>query len=243
MAVIVYIDETGDHSLEKVDRDFPLFAVALLICDEDIYCQQIAPAIYKLKIDFFQHEAVILHSRDIRKRKGDFKILSDRARREEFYTRLDQIMSDYDYSIISTVIRKQKHRDRYGVFARNPYDLALKFSLERLLPLLENLGQEKVQLMAESRGKKEDDELKLSFLDVVNQGTEYIGPARFKAIDFKLNFVRKERNVIGTQLADLVAYPIARHVFNPSKPNPAYEIVKRKLYQGPGFVRGLKIFP
>ena len=35
--------------------------------------------------------------------------------------------------IISVVIRKQAHKDKYGKAARNPYDLAFTFALERLL--------------------------------------------------------------------------------------------------------------
>jgi len=50
-------------------------------------------------------------------------------------------------------------------------------------------------------------------------------------------------NIIGTQMADLAAYPIARHVLVPTKPNPAYEVIKGKFYVGPGNVRGLKVFP
>jgi hypothetical protein len=49
--------------------------------------------------------------------------------------------------------------------------------------------------------------------------------------------------VVGTQLADLAAYPIARHVLNPQKQNFAYEVIKKKIYKGRGLISGLKIFP
>ena len=152
-------------------------------------------------------------------------------------------MADSEYTLIASAIRKQLHKERYGVNADNPYDLALMFSLERLLPLLEEKRQNKIQLIAESRGKKEDDELMLSFLRVVNQGTGFNKAERFKKIDFRLKFVPKIMNVIGTQLADLAAYPIARYVLHPQKPNPAYEVLKKKFYKGRGWVQGLKIFP
>jgi len=35
--VIVYLDETGDHSLELVDKDFPLFAISMFIAEKEIY--------------------------------------------------------------------------------------------------------------------------------------------------------------------------------------------------------------
>ena len=152
-------------------------------------------------------------------------------------------MSSPGYELIASVIRKQDHKAKYGMFAENPYDLALKFALERLLPLLENEGQKEVYLIAEARGKKEDDELRLSFLNIVTYGTEYNSAERFKKIDFQLRFKPKAMNVIGTQLADLAAYPIARYVINPKKPLPAYEVVRRRFYKGPGWISGLKVFP
>ena len=115
--------------------------------------------------------------------------------------------------------------------------------MERLLPLLEGLNQNEVRLVAEARGKREDSELQLAFLRVVNDGTYYIPASRFRKIQFRLEFVPKAMNVIGTQMADLAAYPIARHVLSPKRPNPAFEMIKTKFYQGPGLVRGLKIFP
>lgn len=243
MALIVYLDEAGDHSLELLDKQFPVFAIVLLICDTAIYAQKIVPAIYQLKVDFFGHEAVIIHSRDIRKAQGDFGLLTNLERKRAFYERINAIMSDFDYNLIASVIKKQEHKERYGIWAENPYDLALTFALERLLPLLESVSQTKIQIVAESRGKREDDELMLTFLRIVNQGTSYINGDRFKKIQFQLVFRSKAMNIVGTQLADLAAYPIARHVIDPKKENPAFDILKKKFYKGRGFVHGLKVFP
>ena len=74
----------------------------------------------------------------------------------------------------------------------NPYDLAMTFCMERLLPLLEEKSQSKIQLIAESRGKKEDDELMLSFLRIANQGTNYIPADRFKKVNFKLEICSQD---------------------------------------------------
>lgn len=243
MALIVYLDEAGDHTLELVDKDFPVFVLALFICDQTIYSQHIVPAVHQLKMDYFGHDAVILHSRDIRKAQGEFGFLTNPSQRANFLKRLNDIMAESKYDLIASAIRKQEHRDRYGLHADNPYDLALTFSLERLLPLLEDQRQRKIQLIAESRGKKEDDELMLSFLRVVSRGTAYIKAERFKNVDFRLKFVPKVMNILGTQLADLTAYPIARYVLNPSRPNPPYEVLKGKFYRGRGSIYGLKVFP
>ncbi|MGR3174961.1 MAG: DUF3800 domain-containing protein [Candidatus Scalindua sp.] len=243
MAYIVYLDETGDHSLELIDRDFPVFALVMFICDTTHYNNTILPVVAQLKTDYFGYEGVILHSRDIRKAQKDFGFLTNPQKRTDFVARINAMMRDFEYSLIVSVIKKQAHKDKYGIFAENPYDLAMMFCLERLLPFLEEVQQEQIYLIAESRGKKEDNDLKLSFFKIISQGTKYNSAERFKQVDFKLQFVPKTMNITGTQLADLAAYPIARYVLHPDRPNPAYDIVSKKFYQGKGWVRGLKIFP
>ena len=70
MTRIVYLDEAGDHSLEYEDRDFPVFALVMMVCDRQAYENTLIPMVNRLKFDYFGHECVIIHSRDIRKRRG-----------------------------------------------------------------------------------------------------------------------------------------------------------------------------
>jgi hypothetical protein len=151
MPRIVYLDETGDHSLEKEDESFPVFALVMMVCDQEAYEGTFVPMVNRLKFDYFGHECVIIHSRDIRKAQKDFGFLTDPTKRQPFYDRINQIMSAPGYDLIAAVIKKQEHRAKYGRNATNPYDLALTFALERLLPLLENEGQQEVHIIAEAR--------------------------------------------------------------------------------------------
>ena len=242
MSVIVHLDETGDHSLELIDRDFPVFGLVMVIIDVDEYVNNIVPMVYLLKMDTFGHEAVILHSYEIRKQKGAFAFMNDQVKRQGFYERINQVMG-LKYTLIASFIRKQHHKDRYGEAAANPYDLALEYAMERLLPLLEDTEQQKVQILAESRGKKEDEELRSTFYRFVNQGNEFVSSERVQRIEFELVFRAKEMNLVGMQMADLAAYPIARHVIDSSKPNPAFDIVQPKFYVRHGTSLGLGIFP
>ena len=45
------------------------------------------------------------------------------------------------------------------------------------------------------------------------------------------------------QLADLVAYPIARYVIEPNRANPAFEVLKPKIYRTNRGLEGLRIYP
>lgn len=236
MPLVVYLDEVGNPTLNASDRDFPVFAIALLICDSDCYATKITPAVTKLKFDTFGHEGVILHSRDIRKAQGDFGFLTDKTRRQPFYDALNRVMGECDYKLLAVAIQKDRHVAAYR-YPADPYDLSLLFALERLVSVLEETKQTEVTIVAEKRGAREDRELHNAFQRIVTSGTAFVDGRRFRAIRFTLKFLAKSMNIIGTQMADLAAYPIARHVLDPKKENPAFDVVKVKL------CRQLKVFP
>ena len=125
-----------------------------MVCDQEIYEATICPMVNRLKFDYFGHECVIIHSRDIRKAQGDFGFLTDAKKRQPFYERINEIMSQPGYDLIASVIRKQDHKTKYGMQADNPYDLALKFALERLLPLLE--GRRPKGSLSDCRSQREE---------------------------------------------------------------------------------------
>ena len=98
---IVYVDESGDHSLTSIDPQFPVFALSFCVVRKDTYMAQIVPAVQALKFRYWGHDAVILHEHEIRKSKGDFTwLLTDRERRDAFYEDLNQIMVDAPISLI-----------------------------------------------------------------------------------------------------------------------------------------------
>lgn len=98
MPLVVYLDEVGNPALENTDRDFPVFAVALFICDSACYRDAICPRVMRFKFDWFNHEGVILHSRDIRKAQGDFGILTSPEIRNRFLADLTDVMAVCDYT-------------------------------------------------------------------------------------------------------------------------------------------------
>jgi hypothetical protein len=50
-------------------------------------------------------------------------------------------------------------------------------------------------------------------------------------------------DVNGLQLSDLIAYPVARHVLDPIRANPAFDVLVGKFYSKGGKRYGLKVFP
>jgi len=196
MPMMVFLDEAGDHSMDPVDKDFPVFVLVFVLCDADKYVSELVPAFTGFKVKYFGHDGAILHSRDIRKAIGDFAFLQVPDKREVFYSDLNNLMTAAAFELIAIAILKQTHKERYGKACRNPYELALEFGMERLKSYLEELGQKEVTLLAEARGKNEDDALRLAFLQLLKHGSYC---HQFRSIDFNLKFVSKKANVLGHQ--------------------------------------------
>lgn len=240
-----FMDETGDHGLSFIDENFPIFLLAGCLFEESEYAKM-TDEINGLKQEFFSTTEVILHSRDIRKCDGAFQILFDLELKKRFYERLNSIISSTTFTIIAVAIDKKKHIERYGKGARNPYTLCLSYILERLIFCTDADNDNKVSIVIEKRGKKEDAQLLSHYNATIDRGTYHVSAARFKNRIENFTPRNKRENDIGLQIADLCAYPIARHILNSEEPYIPFKIIETKLRSNgkgktDGF--GLKIFP
>lgn len=246
---IVYVDESGDHGLDKINPDYPVFVLAFCIFKKTEYATQVVPALQTFKFRYWGHDAVVLHEHDIRKgMNGDYSILNDARIRATFLEELNQIIEAAPFKVITTVLRKDIHRNRYTDPA-HPYHLSLLYCMERLKSFLETQGediQRKVQIIVESRGPQEDNALELEFRRIMDGAAfTYDRNHRLQEAAFSLRFVPKAANSAGLQLADLIARPIGLRVLRPTQPNRAFAIIEPKLFvkNGTSHGHGLKIFP
>lgn len=208
--------------------------------------KKIVEEINKFKIEFFKTTEVILHSRDIRKCEGSFQILFDLEIKKKFYEKLNVIISNSQFKIISVAIDKKKHIEKYGKVAGNPYIICLSYILERLVFCTDENKPSTVETTIEKRGKKEDNQLLSYYNKVVDRGTFHVSPDRFKNRFSNFSMLLKKDNCVGLQVADLCAYPLARHILNSKEPYIPYQIIENKLYKSKGGKVegfGMKVFP
>lgn len=239
---LAFFDECGDHSLEKIDPDFPLFVLALVVVERAKYRDTILPAFNAFKLRYFDHEGINLHSRDIRHSHGPFLLLRNPVIRPKFIEDLSATMEQAPFTLFISAVRKKEHLQRDATNAANPYDLALEFTMEGLVHFLESEGETHLPIVAEARGKQEDNTLEKVFYRIMSQGTAFRPAEQFKRFDCTLSFQRKTNNIVGTQLADLCAYPCAHHILHPTRQNRAFEVIRKKVYDRDG-VNGWKVVP
>ena len=238
---IVFVDESGDHSLTSIDKSYPIFVLAFCLFEKKHYAEEVTPATLKFKFKYFGHDQVILHENDIRKSRGVFNILQNANVRSVFMDDLNALVEQSNFVLTASVIKKDKLNTKYSD-PHNPYHIPMALGLERIFLHLESLGCKTgtTHLLFESRGLKEDKDLELEFRRVCDSNKTK------RILSFEVILVDKKSNSAGLQIADLIARPIGRQILKPEQQNRAYEIIEKKFRRDPkGNLNGwgLKTFP
>jgi len=79
--------------------------------------------------------------------------------------------------------------------------------------------------------------------ELMDRGTYFVSSKKLRGHFKSFQFKKKSEDIIGLQIADLVAYPITRYVLDKKAANPAFEVIKEKIYTQKGKIHGLKIHP
>ena len=187
---------------------------------------------------------VIFHSRDIRKCEKEFQVLFDLDLKKRFYAGINHIVADSDYTIVASAIQKNAFIEQFGKLQDDVYEVALSFVIEQAVIILQDRDKvAKLSIIIERRGHKEDKQLDDHFQRLCARGTGKLSAEVLRQVNTGFTFRNKKENINGLQLADLVAYPIARYVIEPDRANPSFEILKPKIYRTDKELEGLKIYP
>jgi hypothetical protein len=239
----LYIDECGDQNLENFNPEFPIFTLCGVLVSRENR-KMLENAFNILKRDFWGNEDVIIHSRDIRRCKSEFQILLDPEIKSRFYARINDILSQNEaYVVVACSILKEPFIRLFSN-TDDVYGLSLAYLLERSIFCVDDKDKGSViDVIFEKRGKLEDRNLTKFYNGLRFTGTKWVGPERLKSRINAFTARSKKDNLVGLQIADLIAYPIARKVLNPNLPNPAFDIIKPSIYSSDGALLGLKIIP
>ncbi len=242
---LMFVDESGDHSLKSIDPQYPVFVLDFCIFRKDRYTRTVVPSVQEFKFRYFGHDLVVLHERDIRKQKPPFVFLKSQEKREAFMEELTRLVDNAEFTIVASVIDKKRHVESYQ-HPYNPYHLALLMCMERAHNFLRDQEQHEniTYMVVETRGNREDKELELHFRRIRDGGYACGSMPNRLMLNFEIVFADKKRNSAGLQLADLTARPIGRCVLDQKSSRP-WEVIEKKLLRGSGgyWGHGLKVFP
>lgn len=242
----LFIDECGDHNLVKYDPAFPVFTLCgILVSRDNLY--SLNNDFKKLKLEIFGNTDIVIHSVDIRKWRDAFIVLKDEALRMKFFNGIERILSQNDaYIIVScTILKEQLNKFCVRGEEEDVYGLSLSYLIERSIFCIDNLtySNPDITIIVERRGKKEDAKLLNYYNGLRNRGTKWITPERLRSRIGRFEFKYKRDNIIGLQIADLIAYPVTQHILHPERPNRSYDAVKHNIFSDNGVLLGQKIIP
>ncbi len=139
-------------------------------------------------------------------------------------------LREMDYTVITVVIDKKAHVERYQEFAFHPYHYCLGAMLERYCGFL-HFNNAKGDVLAESRGGSEDKQLKEAYFNIYESGTQFRRPPFFQNVltSKEIKIKQKQANIAGLQLADLLAHPLKQEILIE---NNRVQEVKEELFGG-----------
>jgi hypothetical protein len=208
----MYVDEVGNPDLRSCyDQRHRHLSLTGVIMELGYVDAVVFPEIEEMKRRFFRSHAddpVVLHRKDLVNAHPPFDGLRDEAVRQAFDDALLDLLAVLDYVVITVVIDKQAHVEQYTVWRYDPYHYCMKVLVERYVMWLQG-ARSSGDVMAESRGGKEDMRLKASFLGLTEGGTEHVGADTISRwlTSKQLKVKPKSNNIAGLQLADLIAHP------------------------------------
>jgi hypothetical protein len=208
----LYIDESGDHVFNHLERPGHRY-LCLLGCwfeENDYLVFHESLADFKRKyIPHHPDDPPILHREDIINRRGYYTFLQNPSLKFAFDTALIKVLHDSAFHIVGVVIDKYALRQKYGDAAAHPYHLALGYLLQRYCGFLNHINCSG-DVMAESRGSREDRLLEDSYARVFSNGIWSTRERYFRnsLTSKELKVKKKNANIYGLQLADLLVHPV-----------------------------------
>lgn len=230
----VFLDESGVESYKNTDSHY---TVAGLILEKEYFVNQAMADISALKIKHFNSDRVIFHFFDMVRRKGPFKIFNDRIKKRDFWRDYIQLISDLDFKAIGAVVNKTEMTGRY-IYPQAPKRVALPVIYENLVHFLAS-NDATGKIFVEKFNDTEDERVSVQYHLSMANGTSRIGREAFLRHIKGLKFLPKNQNILGLQLADVIAYlvnvktremPFAANV-EPSF-SDIWDIIWNKTYDG-----------
>lgn len=230
--LILFLDESGDHSLDKIDPQYPIFVLGGCIISLDYHEKTLTPKLKEYKKSLFGRDDFILHTADIYRQKEIFVKLKDKEFRSLFYSATNKFVDSLDFKVLACGIKKDDHLKKYGLGALDPYMLSIKILLERFVFEIKRAGGTPGYIVAESRDETLNNQLRLAWMDFRTSGTEFISASEVRKYITDLHIREKKKNISGLQLADLIVSPVGRFLLGKNAKQD-WKVIEKKFCKNP----------
>ena len=77
---ILFLDESGDHNLNVIDSQYPVFVLGGVIIDKEYAEGQLVDALNEFKAAVFGRTDIVLHTADITRNRSGFEDMQEAKR-------------------------------------------------------------------------------------------------------------------------------------------------------------------
>jgi hypothetical protein len=210
------------------------------------YFDRLVPRWRAFVAEQFGSPDVILHTNEIRAKRGPFVKLNDPRENGRFIERFNELYEKLEFTVITVVVLKEPYRKTALPGEVDVYGRSVNAALWLLIHFLRR-HDGRSDVIGEPRSRKDDARVQQAYQRAYTGGLHDI-PANEvqRLLPPVISWREKSRNDPGVQLADLSAYPLARRAYKWPDNYPPYRHVFPKLYDG-GFAKerafGYRIVP
>ncbi len=215
----IYVDESGDEVMAPEKWRNPearYLGLTGVVIESETYRTRTHPEFEALKQQFFPFdpdEPLVLVRQNIIQKRDYFRVLQNQEAAAQWEARVLRFFDTHIRQIITVVLDKKAYLQSDLQKNQRPYGHCIKALVDMYAQWL-NRVEGTGDVMAETRVKKEDQELKDDFHRYITENINPLGTQEAQLLitsnQIKLNL--KSRNITGLQLADLLAYPSMRGV-------------------------------
>jgi hypothetical protein len=103
MPKILFIDESGDHSLTKIDPQYPIFVLCGVILESESH-DILTGRLDDFKLRLFGTRDIVLHTADFTRTATGFERMAEHDFRLTFFRELELLVARTNFQIVACVI-------------------------------------------------------------------------------------------------------------------------------------------
>jgi len=251
----MYVDESGDDLIYELpmweadpilETHCTLMGVVIAHNNKD----PLRDELNQIKEDIFRTKEIVLHSVDIRNKRGAFVCFHYSPELYgDFKSRMNVLTNNIRPVLICSSLDKKRWVEKFPrklFFNDDPYEQAFEYLIERYAHFLNSQESDKIvgNIVIENRGNSlKNKKLKNVLESLRNCGNNYYKVDFFNSLGSKIEFQAKKLNIPGLQLSDYFVYPFYMNHKMPSYENQHYEFLEQFIYPGEYARFGYKKWP
>ena len=162
----MFVDEVGHAGVGLVKHENDRYlSLSGVIVERTEYQGTLIPSLEAIKREYFgtlpDGSSVILHRKELLRRKPPFDILRNEFFAASFDAELLHLIETLDFVLVTVVLDKIDYLQRFREWRLHPYNYCMEILAERYVLFLEETHATG-DIFAEARGKADDEYLKMA---------------------------------------------------------------------------------